>query len=164
MRHLVLLATWTFVGALLVVSGLYLVVPSRNARGNPRLEREMASCVLPDDAEVKLYQGDGGSSSDNWYSVTHDPAGLEPERQIVYRYRAPALYDLVCDSVGVIIRTDDAPITLTAAQANGLRRWPEGFQPSRTTKLATGGALMAAGFALLWFLRPRRGDGLDYES
>ena len=162
MRHLVLLATWTFVGALLVVSGLYLVVPGRNARGNPRLEREMASCVLPDDAEVKLYQGDGGSSSENWYSVTHDPPGLEPERQIVYRYRAPALYDLVCDSVGVVIRTDDAPITLTAAQASRLREWPAGLQPSRTTELATGSALIAAGLALLWFLRPRREDDTDY--
>lgn len=161
MKHLVLLATWTLVGALLVVSGVYLVVPGRNARGEARREREMASCVLPDDAQVTLYHGEGSSPADTWYSVTHDPAGLERERQIIYRYRTPALYDLVCDSAVVIIRTDGEPITLTGAQARELRHWPAGFQPRRTAKLATGGALMATGLSLLWFLRPRREDGRD---
>ena len=81
MRQLVLLATWTLVGTLLVVSGAYLIVPGRNAQGNPWREREMASCVLSDSAEVTLYQGDAGASSPNWYSITHDPKGLEPIRR-----------------------------------------------------------------------------------
>ncbi len=161
MRHLVLLATWTLVGALLVAGGVFLVMPGRNALGNPRREREMASCVLPDDAEVKLYEGASGGSDASWYSVTHDPDGILPERQILYRLRSPALYDLVCDSVGVVIRTEDEPITLTAEQARKLRDWPKEMQPPRATRWAIGGALMAAGLALLWFLRPRRGDEED---
>ena len=114
MRHLILLGAWTLLGATLVATGVYLVVPSRNLQGDPRAEHELASCVLPDDAEVKLYQGDSSAAGPAWWSVTHDPDGLEPERQIVYRRRSPALYDLVCDSVGVVIRTDAEPITLTA--------------------------------------------------
>jgi len=36
---------------------VYVVVPSRNTQGNPWRERETASCVLSDTAEVTLYQG-----------------------------------------------------------------------------------------------------------
>lgn len=158
MRQLVLLATWAFVSTLLVATGVYLVVPSRNAHGNPWREREMASCVLSDSAEVKLYQGDASGSSANWYSVTHNPKGFEPERQILYRYRTPGLYDLVCDSDGVVIQTDGAPITISTAQARQLRNWPSGDRPARWWRWLVGGALILAGGALLWFLRPRRGD------
>jgi hypothetical protein len=158
MRQLVLLATWTLVGTLLVASGVYLVVPSRNAHGNPWREREMASCMLSDSAEVKLYQGDAGASSANWFSVTHNPKGLERERQILYRYRSPGLYDLVCDSAGVVIQTDGEPITISTAQARQLRQWPRGEQPSRVWRWLVGGVLILAGGTLLWFLRPRRDD------
>jgi hypothetical protein len=158
MRQLVLLATWTLVGTLLVATGVYLVVPSRNAHGNPWREREMASCTLSDSAEVKLYQGDAGAGSANWFSVTHNPKGLERERQIVYRYRSPGLYDLVCDSAGVIIQTDGEPITISTAQARQLRQWPPDDQPSRVWRWLVGGLLILAGGTLLWFLRPRRGD------
>jgi hypothetical protein len=158
MRQLVLLATWTLVGTLLVAAGVYLVVPSRNAHGNAWREREMASCVLSDSAEVKLYQGDATASSAAWYSVTHNPKGLEPERQILYRYRSPGLYDLVCDSSGVVIQTDGEPITISTEQARRLRQWPPGDRPARVWRWIVGGALILAGGALLWFLRPRRGD------
>ena len=161
MRHLVLLATWTLLGALLVAGGVFLVMPGRNALGNPRREREMASCVLPDDAEVKLYEGAGGTSDSSWYTVTHDPDGILPERQILYRFRRPALYDLVCDSEGVVIRTEDEPIRLTAQQASKLRDWPPEMRPPRATRWAIGATLMATGIALLWFLRPRREDEND---
>ena len=164
MRQLVLLATWTLVGTLLVAAGVYVVIPSRNLQGNPWRERETASCVLPDTAEVTLYQGgDAGGSSPGWYSVTHNPKGFEPERQIIYR-RSPPLYDLFCDANGVIIRTDGPPITLTTAQARELRPRPTGPQPLRVLQWLVGGALMVAGGALLWFLRPRRGDGDDEEG
>jgi hypothetical protein len=158
MRQLVLLATWTLVGTLLIGAGVYLVVPGRNAHGNPWREREMASCMLSDSAEVKLYQGDVGSSTPTWYSVTHNPKGLERERQIVYRYRSPGLYDLVCDSAGVIIQTDGEPITISTAQARQLRAWPPGDRPPRLWRWLVGGVLILAGGSLLWFLRPRRDD------
>jgi hypothetical protein len=158
MRQLVLLATWAFVGTLFVATGVYLVVPSRNAHGNPWREREMASCVLSDSAEVKLYQGVARASSAAWYSVTHNPKGPEPERQILYRYRTPGLYDLVCDSAAVIIQTDGEPITLSTAQARQLRQWPPGERRPRMWRWLAGGALILAGGALLWFLRPRRDD------
>ena len=158
MRQLALLATWAIVGTLLVASGVYLVIPGRNAHGNPWREREMASCVLSDSAEVKLYQGDASASSAAWYSVTHNPKGVEPERQILYRYKTPGLYDLVCDSSGVVIQTDGAPITLSTAQTRQLRQRPPGGAPLRLWRWPVGGALILAGGALLWFLRPRRGD------
>ena len=158
MRQLVLLATWTLVGTLLVATGVYLVVPARNAHGNPWREREMASCMLSDSAEVRLYQGDARASSATWYSVTHNPKGLERERQILYRYRSPGLYDLVCDSAGLVIQTDGEPITISTAQARQLRQWPPGEQSSRVWRWLVGGALILAGGTLLWFLRPRRDD------
>ncbi len=164
MRQLVLLATWTLVGTLLIAAGVYVVMPSRNVQGNPWRERETASCVLPDTAEVTLYQGgDAGGSSPGWYSVTHNPKGFEPERQIIYR-RSPPLYDLFCDANGVVIRTDGPPITLTTAQARELRQRPTGPQPLRVLQWLVGGALVVAGGALLWFLRPRRGESDDDEE
>ena len=66
MRQLLLLGTWTFIGALLIVSGVSLVLPGRNLYGDQRREHEMASCVLADDAEVKLYQGDSTPTSPAW--------------------------------------------------------------------------------------------------
>jgi len=156
MRQLLLLGTWTFIGALMIVYGVTLVLPGRNVYGDRRREREMASCVLADDAEVKLYQGDSTATSPAWYSVTHNPAGFQPERQIVYRDKAPALYDLFCDSTGVVIRTDSLPITLTAAQASQLRERPHDARPRTMLRWAIGGVLVLLGLALLWFLRPKR--------
>jgi hypothetical protein len=158
MRQLLLLGTWTLIGALMIVSGVALVLPGRNVHGDQRREREMASCVLADEAEVKLYQGDSTATTPAWYSVTHNPPGLQPERQILYRDKAPALYDLFCDSTGVVVRTDSLPITLTAAQANQLRERPRDMWPRAMVRWAIGGALVLLGSALLWFLRPRRGD------
>jgi hypothetical protein len=159
MRQLVLLATWTLVGTLLVVSGVYVIMPGRNLHGNPWRERETASCVLPDTAEVTLYQGgDAGGSGPTWYSVTHNPKGFEPERQILYRFRSPPLYDLFCDASGVVIRTDGPPITLTTAQARQLRQRPSALQPIRVLQWVVGTALILGGLALLWFLRPRSDD------
>jgi len=116
----------------------------------------MASCVLADDAEVKLYQGDSTATSPAWYSVTHNPAGFQPERQILYRDRAPAFYDLFCDSSGVVIRTDSLPITLSAAQARQLRDRSLATRPRTLLRWAIGGALVLLGSALLWFLRPKQ--------
>lgn len=158
MRQLLLLGTWTFIGALLIVSGVSLVLPGRNLYGDQRLEHEMASCVLADDAEVKLYQGDSTPTTPAWYSVTHNPAGPRPERQIVYRNRSPGLYDLFCDSTGVVIRTDSAPITLSAEQASQLREWPRGARSWPMTRWAVGAVLVLLGGTLLWYLRPKPGD------
>src|SRR5688500_19877029 len=119
MRQMFLLATWTLIGAALIAFGIYLVVPGRNLHGDPAAELEIASCVLPDDTRMRLYQGDSAAIA-TWYSVTHDPWGPQRERQIVYR-RSPGLYDLVCDASGVVIRSDAAPITLTPEQAHRLQ-------------------------------------------
>ena len=156
MRQLLLLGTWTLIGALMIVYGVSLLMPGRNAYGDRRREHEMASCVLADDAEVKLYQGDSTATSPAWYSVTHNPPGFQPERQIVYRDKAPALYDLFCDSTGVVIRTDSLPITLTAQQARQLRERPREAWPRTLLRWAIGGVLVLLGSALLWFLRPKR--------
>jgi hypothetical protein len=158
MRQWLLLGTWTFVGALLIVYGVSLLLPGRNRYGDERREREMASCVLADDAEVTLYQGDSTAKSPAWYSVTHNPKGPSPERQIVYRSRSPGLYDLFCDSTGVVIRTDSAPITLTAEQASQLRQWPRGGRPWPLMRWAVGLVLVLMGAALLWYLRPKGED------
>ena len=157
MRQLLLLGTWTLIGASMIVFGVALLLPGRFVLGDRRREREMASCVLADESEVKLYQGDSTASSPAWYSVTHNPPGLPPERQILYRDKAP-LYDLFCDSTGVVVRTDSLPITLTARQASELRERPREMRPRAILRWAIGGALVLLGSALLWFLRPRRGD------
>jgi hypothetical protein len=160
MRAMILLATWTLVAAMLIAFGIYLIVPDRNRYGDPRAEVELASCTLPDDTQVRLYEGDTGSVS--WYSVTHDPPWPQRERQIVYR-RSPRLYDLVCDSAGVIVRTDSAPITLTAVEATRLRQWMPQLGKVSLTRWASGALLVLAGAALLYFLRPTRDDAPEEE-
>ena len=168
MRQMFLLATWTLIGAALIAFGIYLVVPGRNLHGDPAAELEIASCTLPDDTRMRLYQGDSAAIA-TWYSVTHDPWGPQRERQIVYR-RSPGLYDLVCDSSGVVIRSDAAPITLTTEQANRLREQPvaepgAGAAPGPgVARWALGGVLVIAGVVLLWFLRPRPEDGPEDAS
>jgi hypothetical protein len=161
MRAMILLATWTLVGAMLIVAGIWLILPDRNRYGDPRAEVELASCVLPDDTQVRLYEGDADSVS--WYSVTHDPPWPQRERQIVYR-RSPRLYDLVCDSAGVIVRTDSAPITLTATEATRLRQWMPSLARVSVTRLLSGALLVIAGAALLYFLRPTPGDAPEEEE
>lgn len=163
MRQMILLATWTLIGAALIAFGIYLVVPGRNLHGDPAAELEIATCVLPGGTRVRLYQGDSAAIA-TWYSVTHDPRGPFRERQIVYR-RSPGLYDLVCDSSGVVIRSDAAPIALTTEQAQRLREWPAGAAAPDAApgpgaaRWALGGVLVIAGTVLLWFLRPRPEDG-----
>lgn len=168
MRQMFLLATWTLIGAALIAFGIYLVVPGRNLHGDPAAELEIASCVLPDDTRMRLYQGDSAAIA-TWYSVTHDPWGPQRERQIVYR-RSPGLYDVVCDASGVVIRSDAAPITLTPEQAHRLRERPVS-EPGASAapgpsvaRWALGGVLVIAGVVLLWFLRPRPEDGPDDAS
>jgi hypothetical protein len=158
MRQTILLVLWTLIGTALIVSGVHLVLPGRNLYGNPRVEHELASCKLADDAEIRLYEGDSVAAKASWYSVTHNPAGPLPERQIIYQFRSPALYDLVCDSLGVVIRTNTEPISLSAEQAFRLREWPRDAQRQSATRWAGGGALVLLGAGLLWMLRPRRED------
>jgi hypothetical protein len=168
MRQMFLLATWTLIGAALIAFGIYLVVPGRNLYGDPAAELEIANCVLPDDTRLRLYQGDSAAIA-TWYSVTHDPWGPQRERQIVYR-RSPGLYDLVCDPSGVVIRSDVAPIVLTAEQAQRLREQPvaapgAGAAPGPSAaRWVLGALLVIAGAVLLWFLRPRPGDGAEDAS
>ena len=168
MRQMILLATWTLIGAALIAFGIYLVVPGRNLHGDPAAELEIATCVLPDDTRMRLYQGDSAAIA-TWYSVTHDPWGPQRERQIVYR-RSPGLYDLACDSSGVVIRSDVAPIVLTTEQAYRLREWPatargpDAAPGPSAARWALGGVLVLAGAVLLWFLRPRPEDGPDDAS
>ena len=156
--QLLLLGTWTLIGTLLIVSGVALVLPGRNVHGDQRREREMANCMLVDSAEVKLYQGDSTATTPAWYSVTHNPPGPQPERQIVYHNKAPALYDLFCDSAGVVIRTDSLPIAITAEQASRMRERPRDTRPRAMMRWAIGAALVLLGSALLWFLRPKGED------
>jgi hypothetical protein len=159
MRQMVLLATWALIGTALIASGIYVVVPGRNLHGDPREELELSSCVLPDDTRLRLYQGDSAAVM-TWFSVTHDPAGPLRERQILYS-RSPGLYDLVCDSAGVVIRTDAAPITLTTEQARRMRDWPARGRGPSLLRWALAGVLVLAGGALLWFIRPRPEDAAD---
>lgn len=156
MRPMVLLATWTLIGAALIAFGIYLVVPGRNLHGDPRAEIELASCTLPDDARVRLYEGDSAATN-NWFSVTHDPPGPQRERQIIFQ-RSPGLYDLVCDSAGLLIRTGGAPISLTAEQAVKLREWTPRASTVGLARWVAGGLLVLAGAALLYFLRPKGGE------
>ena len=44
MRQLLLLGIWTLAGAVMIASGVALVLPGRNVHGDQRREREMASC------------------------------------------------------------------------------------------------------------------------
>ena len=159
MRQMILLATWTVIGAALIVAGIWVVVPGRNLHGDPRAELEIASCVLPDDTRVRLYQGDSAAVM-TWYSVTHDPAGPLRERQILYR-RSPGLYDLVCDSSGVVIRSDAAPITLTPDEAQRMREWPSAAPGRSVVRWLLAAVLVLAGAVLLWFIRPRPEDASE---
>ena len=159
MRQMVLLATWTLIGTALIASGIYVVMPGRNLQGDPGAELELSRCVMPDDTRVRLYQGDSAGVL-TWFSVTHDPAGPFRERQILYS-RSPGLYDVVCDSSGVVIRSDAAPITLTPDEAQRMRDWPTAAPGRSAVRWLLAAVLALAGAALLWFIRPRPEDASE---
>jgi hypothetical protein len=153
--------------------GLWLLLPGRNAAGNPSLEREIRRCNLPNGDLVRLYEGNGGATTAFWYTVTHDSGWLSPERQVLFSYGSPEVQEIACGPSGVELTFWDGtektrevlswervygklrrrPITLRM----GERVKPEG-DPLRWVGMTVGVALVASSFFVApWTRRSRSG-------
>jgi len=82
---------------LLSVVGAWLLLPSRNVRGNTLFENKVNSCTLsPSDISVSLFIGDAGPVGSTWYSVTERAPGSPFGHQIFYAYASPTLTGVRC--------------------------------------------------------------------
>lgn len=82
---------------LLGVVGAWIVLPSRDVRGNTLFEQRIDSCTLdPSGIGISLFLGNGGAMTSYWYSVT-ERAPLSPFRhQIFYAYASPIITSIRC--------------------------------------------------------------------
>jgi hypothetical protein len=133
--------------AALLLLTAYLVVPGRNMRGNPSAESELAACVAPDGAVVRLYEGNGGATVATWYTVTHDPRGIRPERQVLFRPSYSNLKGIACDQRGVTLNNGDpaGDVLLTTGELQRLRHWPSDARYAEQLRQGLSLALFLAG-------------------
>jgi len=98
--------------------------PSRNLHGNPSLEHLLAQCATFSGDVVRLYEGNGGATTNYWYTVTVTPRSFASERQILFAYGSPVLRGLTCGAEAVHIETDAAPISIPESKFAHLHERP----------------------------------------
>jgi hypothetical protein len=152
------------------VLGLYAVVPSRNVRGSPGMERELGRCTLSDGALIRLYRGEGNATVAFWYTVTHKPRRWGMERQIVFSYSEPTFSQVTCTSRGLALTDSDESlgVALSTNEARAMRwnprqYWRGGIQYSKRVSIigiaqVEGLVILFVAVALLKFNRPRNRD------
>lgn len=153
--------------ALLVASG-WLLLPSRNAHGNPDMESLIGSCKTSEAVTARLYQGNGGATTAYWYTVTLEGDELGREKQIFFSYREPSPEQIVCNGTDVVVNGGGFKESFAAANFAKMRKSPMqywsgerregGTQPSSVLRwLAAGVAFLAAAALLLrLYAVPRR--------
>jgi len=82
---------------LLSVVGGWILLPSRNVRGNTLFEKRVDSCTLyPSRIGVSLFIGQPGPMASDWYSVTEREPGSPFRHQIFYAYFTPIITRIRC--------------------------------------------------------------------
>jgi hypothetical protein len=93
-------------------SGFWLLSPGRNVFGNPTLETLLSKCAIPNtEAIIRLYEGNGGGTSDYWYSVTFQTGRFDKEQQILYTYGTPTIKDVECQKQTAIVKINNSSFT-----------------------------------------------------
>jgi hypothetical protein len=79
------------------VLGGWILLPSRNIRGNTLFETEIDSCMLaPSGMTISLFSGDAGPMGSFWYSVTERAPGSPFRHQIFYAYASQIFERVRC--------------------------------------------------------------------
>jgi hypothetical protein len=87
--------------------GAWILLPSRNVRGNTLFESKMNSCTLhPSGISVSLFVGDGGAMTSFWFSVTERAPWSPFRHQIFYAYATPIIAPVRCrpgDTLDIVV-------------------------------------------------------------
>jgi hypothetical protein len=111
------------------ILGVWLLLPGRNAFGNPRYEELIEQCVIPgSSAIVRLYEGNAHATVGFWYSVTFQESSSHRERQFFYTYSHPAIYGIECKEDSVEIATGQTKIIPISQITDQLTRRPLGIR------------------------------------
>ncbi len=131
-------AIW-FYGAAVVFFALALWAawPSRNAHGNPSLEHLLAQCRTSSGTSVRLYEGNGGATTDFWYTVTVTSTTLGAERQVLFVDGSPVLRGLACNTAGVQIETASTAIAIAETEFAALRGQPRAIWRGKERDIGT---------------------------
>jgi len=118
-----------------------------------------SSCALNDGTVIRLYRGNAGATVAFWYSVTDDPPGFSPERQIIFSYSEPELASLTCGTDKFDVESPDrAPIETPITATERLHAEPLAFwrgkqgpveRQDQTFSRAFAGLLIVLGVAIL---------------
>lgn len=100
-------ATRLVVVIILLVAGVWLMLPGRNLYGNPWFEILIGECRLADGSTIRFYEGNGGATTAFWQTVTHFRFPSMRERQIVFAYASPTIVAATCQSDDVNVVFDD---------------------------------------------------------
>jgi hypothetical protein len=107
--------------------GAWILLPSRNVRGNTLFESKMNSCTLhPSGISVSLFVGDGGAMTSFWFSVTERAPWSPFRHQIFYAYATPIIAPVRCrpgDTLDIVGLTSTRSLPL-GQMATSLRENP----------------------------------------
>jgi hypothetical protein len=117
--------------AALLAAAVWLMLPGRNVHGNPWLEEPIASCSLPSGVLARFYEGNGGATTDYWYTITVRGGGFKSERQIFFAYGLPKIESLECASGEVRLIGESEHYRLPERAFEALRGEPMSFWRGR---------------------------------
>jgi hypothetical protein len=151
----------------LLASDGWLLLPSRNALGNPDMESLIGSCKTSEAVTASLYRGNGGATTAYWYTVTLEGDKLGREKQVFFSYREPSPKRIICNGTDIVISGDSFNENIAAANFAKMRNSPMqywrgerregGTQPSSVLQgLAAGVAFLVATALLLRLYRASR--------
>jgi hypothetical protein len=112
--------------ALLIASG-WLLLPSRNAHGNPDMESLIGSCKTSEGVTARLYEGNGGATTAYWYTVTLEGNELGREKQVFFSYAEPTPSQVTCNGADVVLSDKSIEEKIAASHFRKMRDSPVVF-------------------------------------
>jgi hypothetical protein len=107
--------------------GAWLLLPSRNVRGNTLFETKVETCTLfRSGVSISLFDGDAGAMGSGWSSVTERAPWSPFRHQIFYAYAAPIIEHVRCrpgDTLDIVGITSTRSLPL-GQMATSLRENP----------------------------------------
>ena len=108
--------TFGLIALLLLVRGEQLLTKSPTY-GNPRFEDIIEQCQEPTTgAVVRYYLGNGGATTDYWYTVTYQETASSKELHFFHSYGSPRVEHIYCEPNSVEVQTREGVYTYDIQQ------------------------------------------------
>jgi hypothetical protein len=107
-----------FVSAILIICGIFLVIPTNNLFiHNPLFSTLMSECSVPGTlATARLIMRDGGSTTGYGYEVTYQENFFSGEYDVFYSYEEPEIMAIDCEEKTLRLTTRWTSIEIPYAQ------------------------------------------------